>query len=68
MNVMKNYTILFLILALITGLTGFTGFNFDGVEVTRVLCLIFTDLFIVSLFTKALFPDDKKLRYQKIKN
>lgn len=64
---MKNYTILFLILALITGLTGFTGMRFEGIEVMRVLCLIFTDLFMVSLFAKALFPENHKVRYQKVK-
>jgi uncharacterized membrane protein YtjA (UPF0391 family) len=64
---MKNYTILFLILALITGLISFTGLRFDGIEVLRVLCLIFTDLFMVSLFAKALFPNTEKLRLQKVK-
>lgn len=64
---MKNYTILFLILALITGLTSFTGMRFEGIEVMRVLCLIFTDLFMVSLFAKALFPENHKVRYQKVK-
>ena len=64
---MKNYTILFLILALITGLISFTGLRFDGIEVLRVLCLIFTDLFMVSLFAKALFPNTEKFRFQKVK-
>lgn len=64
---MKNYTIFFLILALLTGLTGFSGLKFDGIEFIRVLCLIFTDLFVVALFAKAIFPDEeKRLRYQKV--
>lgn len=65
---MKNYTILFLLLALLTGLTGFSGLRFDGIEFIRILCLIFTDLFVVALFAKAIFPDEDKLRYQKVKN
>ena len=34
---MKKYTALFLILAMITGLVGFTGLRFTGIEVVRVL-------------------------------
>ena len=63
---MRNYTILFLILALVTGLTGFTGLEFDGVEYVRVLCLIFTDLFVVALFAKVLFPQENRMRYQRV--
>lgn len=63
---MRNYTILFLLLALVTGLTGFTGLKFDGVEYVRVLCLIFTDLFVVALFAKVLFPQENRMRYQRV--
>lgn len=63
---MKNYTIIFLILALMTGLTGFSGLKFDGIGFVRVLCLIFTDLFVVALFAKAIFQDEGRLRYQKV--
>lgn len=64
---MKIFTLLFLILALITGLISFTGMNYQGVEVMRVLCFVFTDLFMVSLLAKTLFPNNLWLRQQKIK-
>ncbi len=64
---MKIFTLLFLIVALITGFISFTGMNYQGVEVMRVLCFVFTDLFMISLFAKALFPNHLKLKQQKVK-
>ena len=64
---MRNYSTIFLVLALITGLIGFVFGNFEGVEIVRVLSLIFTDLFVISLIAKAFFPD-KKMRYEKVEN
>ena len=63
---MKKYTVLFLILAVITGLVGFTGLRFTGIEVIRVVFLVGADLFVISLMAKLFFPD-KKLRLQRIK-
>ena len=54
---MKNYTLWFLGLALITGLLGFyPGMDFFGIKAVRIFFIIFTDLLIVSLLAKGLFP------------
>ena len=66
-NTMKNYTIHFLIMTLVTGLLGFAGMNFFGIEVVRVLFLIFADLLIVALISKTFFSDTKEVRLQRIK-
>lgn len=63
---MKRKTLLFFVLALITGLVGFTGLSFSGIEVIRVMFLIFTDLLIISLMAKAFFPEKPKLKYQPV--
>ncbi|MDX1545129.1 MAG: DUF1328 domain-containing protein [Christiangramia sp.] len=65
---MKKKTMLFLALALITGLIGFTGLSFSGIEVVRVMFLIFADLVIVSLMAKLFFPDKPKVKYQPVKS
>ncbi len=65
---MKKKTLLFFVLALITGLVGFTGLSFSGVEVIRVMFLIFTDLLIVSLMAKAFFPEKSKMKYQPVES
>ncbi|MCM8569136.1 DUF1328 domain-containing protein [Gramella jeungdoensis] len=65
---MKRKTLLFLVLALITGLIGFTGLSFSGIEVVRVMFLIFADLVIVSLMAKLFFPDKPKVKYQPVKS
>lgn len=56
---MRKYSPIFLILALVTGLIGFTGLSFSGIEVVRVLFLIFADLLVISLLAKLIFPADK---------
>ena len=53
-------------LTLITGLIGFTGLSFSGIEVIRVMFLIFADLVVVSLMAKLFFPDKPKLKYQPV--
>ncbi len=65
---MRTKTLLFLVLALITGLVGFTGMSFSGIEVIRVMFLIFADLLIVSLMAKWFFPDKSKVKYQRVKS
>ncbi len=64
---MKNYTIHFLIMTVVTGLLGFAGLTYYGIEVVRVLFLIFADLLIVALISKTFFSDTEKVRVQKVK-
>ncbi|WP_378187036.1 DUF1328 domain-containing protein [Aquimarina sp. W85] len=52
---MKKYTIHFLISSIITGLIGFGGFDFTGVEVVRILFIVTLDFLIISLLAKVLF-------------
>jgi len=64
---MKNYTLHFLIMTIVTGLLGFAGLNFFGIEVVRVLFLIFADLLIVALISKTFFSDTKEVKLQRVK-
>ncbi|WP_300436982.1 DUF1328 domain-containing protein [Christiangramia sp.] len=63
---MKKKTLLFLVLALITGIVGFTGLSFDGIEVIRVMFLIFADLLVISLLAKLFFREKPKVKYQPV--
>tara|TARA_B100000929_G_scaffold259546_1_gene223370 strand:+ start:243 stop:440 length:198 start_codon:yes stop_codon:yes gene_type:complete len=63
---MKSKAFLFLILALVSGVVGFTGLSFDGIEVIRVMFLIFADLLVVSLMAKLFFPEKPKMKYQPV--
>ncbi|CAM4268213.1 DUF1328 domain-containing protein [Gillisia hiemivivida] len=64
---MKNYTLHFLIMTIVTGLLGFAGLTFYGIEVVRVLFLIFADLLIVALISKTFFSDTKEVKLQRVK-
>ena len=64
---MKDKALIFLILALVTGLIGFSGLEFYGVIGIRVLFLIFADLLVISLLSNVFFPNDKKLRPVRVK-
>lgn len=64
---MKNYLILFVILTAVTGIVGFAGLSFSGIEVIRVLFLIFADLLIVTALAWFFFADSRKLKLQRIK-
>ena len=63
---MKTKTFLFLGLAVLTGLIGFTGLSFSGIEIIRVLFLIFADLLVISILAKFFFPEKPKVAYQPI--
>lgn len=54
-------------MTLVTGLLGFAGMNFFGIEVVRVLFLIFADLLIVALISKTFFSEEKTIRLQRVK-
>jgi uncharacterized membrane protein YtjA (UPF0391 family) len=56
---MKNHIVLFLVMTIVTGLLGFSGFNYYGIEVVRVLFLIFADLLVVATISKLFFPNDE---------
>lgn len=46
---MLNYTVIFLVVALIAGLFGFTGIAAGAVEIAKILFFVFIVLFIASL-------------------
>jgi uncharacterized membrane protein YtjA (UPF0391 family) len=54
-------------MTVVTGLLGFAGLTYYGIEVVRVLFLIFADLLIVALISKTFFSDNKKVRIQRVK-
>lgn len=46
---MLNYAVIFLVIALVAGLLGFTGIAAGAVEIAKVLFFVFIILFIASL-------------------
>lgn len=54
-------------MTIVTGLLGFAGLNFFGIEVVRILFLIFADLLIVSLISKTFFSDTNDVKLQRVK-
>ncbi len=64
---MKNHTILFLVLTALSGLLGFIGISFAGIEVVRVLFLIFADLLIISILSKIFFSGTENMRLERVK-
>lgn len=54
---MKRFTLHFLIIAILTGIYGFAGFDLWGTEASRVLFLVAADMFVVSLFARLLFHE-----------
>ncbi|WP_121666385.1 DUF1328 domain-containing protein [Mesonia aquimarina] len=54
---MKNHSLLFLGLTILTALLGFfPGLDYFGIAFVRVFFIIAADLLIVSLLAKGLFP------------
>lgn len=64
---MEKYITPFLIITVITGLIGFAGLNFKGIEFIRVGFLIFADLLIISVLARFFFSDSRKMRLERIK-
>lgn len=56
---MRKYSPLFLIVTVITGILGFSGIDFEGIEVVRVLFLIFADLLVISLLARIILSKSK---------
>ena len=46
---MLNYAVIFLVIALVAGLFGFTAIAAGAVEIAKILFFIFIVLFVVSL-------------------
>ncbi|MBW2961006.1 DUF1328 domain-containing protein [Mesonia aestuariivivens] len=64
---MKDKSIIFLVLTLVTGILGFAMGDFTGTQILRVLFIIFADLFIVSIIAKGLFSNNRQLRKIKVR-
>tara|TARA_B100000678_G_C18100951_1_gene458767 strand:- start:633 stop:830 length:198 start_codon:yes stop_codon:yes gene_type:complete len=64
---MKEKSITFLVLALVTGVLGFALGNFTGSQILRVLFIIFADLFVVSILAKGLFSNSNQLQKVKVR-
>lgn len=64
---MEKHIIPFLIITVITGLIGFAGLSFKGIEFVRIAFLIFADLLIISVLAKFFFSDTRKMRLERIK-
>ena len=64
---MRNNIIPFLIITVLTGLIGFAGLSFKGIEFVRVAFLIFADLLVISVLAKMFFSENRKLRLERIK-
>ncbi|GGZ46507.1 DUF1328 domain-containing protein [Mesonia mobilis] len=64
---MKEKSITFLVLALVTGVLGFALGNFTGSQILRVLFIVFADLFVVSILAKGLFSNSTQLKKVKVR-
>lgn len=64
---MRNYIYLFLILTTLTGLVGFAGMNFNGIEAVRIAFVLFADLLVISVLSKLFFNKPEKMRLERIK-
>tara|TARA_B100000949_G_C14165455_1_gene400991 strand:- start:662 stop:859 length:198 start_codon:yes stop_codon:yes gene_type:complete len=64
---MKEKSITFLVLALVTGILGFALGNFTGSQILRILFIVFADLFVVSILAKGLFSNSTQLKKVKVR-
>ncbi|MDT0644451.1 DUF1328 domain-containing protein [Zunongwangia sp. F363] len=62
--------LIYLVIAVITGIIGFSGISFDGIELVRIAFLIFADLLIVSLLASVFFSAQptQNLKLKRIRN
>mgnify|MGYP001125812270 CR=1 FL=1 len=59
---MKDKSITFFILTLVTGIVGFALGDYPGILFVRILFVVFADLFVVSLLAKGLFSNSRKVK------
>ncbi|WP_373059846.1 DUF1328 domain-containing protein [Zunongwangia sp. H14] len=63
--------LLYLVIAVITGIIGFSGISFNGIAAVRIAFLIVADLLIVSVLASILFSEQaqqQKLRLKRVRN
>lgn len=63
---MNKKGLIFLITALVTGVIGFSGWRFEGVEFIRIIFLLAFDAFIITILARFLFPN-KQLELERVK-
>ncbi|WP_271424233.1 DUF1328 domain-containing protein [Aequorivita sinensis] len=61
---MKNYTIHFLIITIVTALLGFTGLEFPGDKLVRIICL-FAGIALMISCLDAVIVSRKSKRFKK---
>ncbi|NGX83767.1 DUF1328 domain-containing protein [Aequorivita sp. KMM 9714] len=61
---MKNYTIHFLIITIVTALLGFTGLEFPGDKLVRIICL-FAGIALMISCLDAVIVSRKNKRFKK---
>lgn len=64
---MKNYTIHFLIIAIVTGLLGFTGLDFFGGKLVRIVCLLASICLMISCLDAIMVVRKKRRNNKKNK-
>jgi uncharacterized membrane protein YtjA (UPF0391 family) len=64
-----NWTIVFLILAIVAGFFGFSGVSKENAKTAKILCIVFLVLYVASFFIKSkvtfdMHPDEGKVKFE----